>query len=115
MNNNGLIVYKENFITKIRNLFKRIFRKKEHLNQYEEKKFENNINYNTKDRFMNDIRVGRDNVVKVAKRAKLLKQVEENDKILNTLSIGELRDFERYYDTIIEDNKETIKKLQESS
>ena len=113
--NNGLIEYKNNFITRIRNFFKRIF--KRNINTYpNEKEFNNNTqDDNKKDKFIDDIKIDYNAVDIVVKKTLLLQEIEENDEVLNTLSIGKLRELEEYYDNVIKDNEEKIRKLQEAT
>ena len=110
MNNNSLIEHKENFITRMKNFFRRIFKKEENLDKSKQGEYNETIgDHNKKDEFMDDIRIDFNKVDKVAKRANLLKEIDENEEVLNTLSISQLRGIEEYYDSVIEQNENTIK------
>lgn len=123
MNNNGMIEYKESFISKIKNFFKNLFGKKEEQNSYsyqenideikqekieaEQHEFDSN-----KKQFINNIRVDSNVNNKVVERKNLLKQFEGNEEALNMLSIDRLKKLEKYYADIIKQNEEKIKKLK---
>lgn len=112
MSNKGMIVYKENFLTKIINFFKNLFGKKEE--QY------NTVNENVKkiaqeekqDKFINEIKVDTKMVDTALKKENFLKEINGNTELLNMLSIERLRKLEKYYDNVIEQNEKKIKKLK---
>ena len=115
MNNNGLIEYKESFITKIRNFFKRIFGKKDNQNKMQEESNVNiseSINDKKKDSFINELIVDDNNIYNVVKKESFLKEIEGNEEKLNMLSIDRLQKLEKYYDNIIAENDKKIKKLK---
>lgn len=114
MNNNGLIEYKENFISKIKNFFKEIFGKsKEHYNHMQkesinELKKDNNLQNN----IINDLKVNVKATNTVIERNNFLKEIEGNEEALKMLSIDRLKKLEKYYNNIIEKNNEKIRKLK---
>lgn len=116
MNNNGMIEYKEGFISKIKKFFKKLFGKKEEQYNYiQEKQPINEIKkerLEKQDRFVNEIKVDRKVVDAVVEKNNFLKEIEGNEEALNMLSIDRLKKLEKYYDNIIEQNNEKIKKLK---
>lgn len=114
MNNNILIEYKKGFISKIRNSFKRVFGKsEEHYNYMQEE----SINKLEKDNYLrnniiNDLKVDVKATNTVIERNKFLKRIEGNEEALKMLSIDRLKKLEKYYNNIIEQNNERIKKLK---
>lgn len=125
MNNNGMIEYKESFISKIKNFFKNLFVKKEEQNSYS---YQENIDEikqekieaeqheldSNKKQFINNIRVDSNVNNKVVERKNLLKQFEGNEEALNMLSIDRLKKLEKYYADVIKQNDGKIKKLKAS-
>lgn len=125
MNNNGMIEYKESFISKIKNFFKNLFGKKEEQNSYS---YQENIDEikqekveaeqheldSNKKQFINNIRVDSNVNNKVVERKNLLKQFEGNEEALNMLSIDRLKKLEKYYADVIKQNDGKIKKLKAS-
>lgn len=116
MNNNGLIEYKENFITKIKNFFKRLFgRKNEQYSNIQENSsnsLNESINKEKKDKLITEIRVDDKEINDVVKKDNFLKEIEGNREKLNMLSIDRLRKLEKYYDNVIAENDKKIKKLK---
>lgn len=117
MNNNGIIKYKENFITKIKKFFKKIFEIKEE--QYknvqqepvskiteEKNEMQSNLIYNIKF----DTKI----VNSVVDKNNFLEEIKENKKVLNMLSIDRLKKLEKYYDSVIAENEKKIRKLKET-
>ena len=119
MNNNGLIEYKESFITKIRKFFKRIFGKKdEQYNSIQEQTNVNiseSINDEKKDSFITELSVDDKKINNVIEKKNFLKEIEGNEEKLNMLSIDRLQKLEKYYDSIIAENDKKIKKLKASA
>ena len=118
MNNNGMIEYKESIISKIKNFFKNIFRTKD-VNDYymqnesiKELKQEKN---NFQNKFIDNIKVEQNVTNDIFKRNKFLKEIDGNKDALNMLSIDRLKKLEKYYDSIIEQNNQKIKKLKASA
>lgn len=114
MNNNGLIEYKESFITKIRNFFRRLFWEKEEQYNYIQEKSVNEIT-EEKPSFINDIKVDSKTVNTVIEKNNFLEEINGNEEALNMLSIDRLKKLEKYYDSIIKQNNEEIKKLKASA
>ena len=116
MNNNGLIKYKESFIMKIRNFFKRIFSKKD--NQYNSIQEQTNLNISEsnneekKDNFISELIVEDKEINNVIKKDNFLREIEGNEEMLNILSIDRLKKLEKYYDNVIAENDKKIKKLK---
>lgn len=114
MNNNGLIEYKESFITKIRDFFRRLFLEKEEQHNYIQEKSVNEIT-EEKPSFINDIKVDSKTVNTVIEKNNFLEEINGNEEALNMLSIDRLKKLEKYYDSIIKQNNEEIKKLKASA
>lgn len=116
MNNNGLIEYKENFITKIKKLFKRLFgRKNEQYSNIQEisiNSINEFINNENKDNFISELIVDDKEINNVVKKDNFLKEIEGNEEKLNMLSIDRLKKLEKYYDNVIAENDKKIKKLK---
>ena len=116
MNNNGLIEYKEGFISKIKKLFKKILGKsEEHYNYMQQE----SINKLQKDNYLqnniiNDLKVNTKEINIVIERNNFLKRIEGNEEALKMLSIDRLKKLEKYYNNIIEQNNEKIKKLKKT-
>ena len=103
MNNNGLVEYKEGFISKIRNLFKKIFGKSEEQYNYVQEEHINglkNENY-LKNDIVNDLKVNVKATNTVIERNNFLRKIEGNEEALKMLSIDRLKKLERYYSDII--------------
>lgn len=119
MNNNGLIEYKESFITKIRKFFERLFGKKENqYNNIQEKTNVNiseSINEEKKDSFITELSVDDKKINNVIEKKNFLQEIEGNEEKLNMLSIDRLQKLVKYYDSIIEENDKKIKKLKAST
>lgn len=118
MNNNGMVEYKESIISKIKNFFKNIFRKKEVNNYYlqnesikELKQEKNNFQNN----FIDDIKINASATNGVIERNKFLKEIDGNEEALNMLSIDRLKKLEKYYESVIAENEKKIKKLKASA
>jgi len=116
MNNNRLIEYKESFITKIKNFLKSVFvRKNNQYNKIQEisdKNITEDITEEKKDKFTTELRVDDKEISNVVKKDNFLKEIEGNAKKLNMLSIDRLKNLEKYYDKVIAENGEKIKKLK---
>jgi len=114
MNNKGLIEYKEGFISKIKKLFKKIFEKsEEHYNYIQQESINKlqNDNY-LQNNIINDLKVNTKEINTVIERNNFLKRIEGNEEALKMLSIDRLKKLEKYYNNIIEQNNEKIKKLK---
>ena len=119
MNNNGLIEYKESFITKIRKFFKRLFGKKDHQYNSIQDKTNENISEVIKDakkeNFTSELSVDDKKIKNVIEKENFLKEIEGNAEKLNMLSIDRLQKLEKYYDNIIAENDKKIKKLKDNA
>lgn len=115
MNNNGIIEYKENFITKIKKFFKKLFERKEEQYNYVQQDSENEIaeekNESQSD-FTDNIKVDTKAVNSVIGKKNFLEEIKGNEEALNMLSIDRLRKLEKYYDSVIVENEKKIKKLK---
>lgn len=111
MNNNGLIEYKESFITKIKNFFKRLFGKN-NIQEVPNDTANEFYNDEKKDKFITELKVDSREVNNVVKKDNFLKEIEGNPEKLNMLSIDRLKKLEKYYDSVIEENDRKIKKLK---
>ena len=108
--NKGMVVYKENFLIKIRKFFINLFRKQEkEYNDVQEIISESTKEIAQQDKFLNEIKVDSNNEESVSD---FLKQVKGNAEALKLLSIDRLKKLEQYYDGIIEQNEKQIKKLK---
>lgn len=65
-----------------------------------------------REEFIDSYKVNSKDVNKIVDRKKFLKRIEENDKILNMLTVERLRKLTKYYADIIKQNDEKIKKLR---
>ena len=117
MNNNGLIEYKETFISKIRNLFKRIFGKSEEQYNYMQEEYINKLkkDNNLQNNIINDLKVNVKATNTVIERNNFLKRIEGNEEALKMLSIDRLKKLEKYYNNIIEQNNVKINKLKKTT
>ena len=115
MSNNGMIEYKESFITKIKNLFKRLFRQSEKQYNYVQEKPVKEIIKEKHERqsdFMDNIKIETKTVNSVNDKKSFLEEIKGNEEALNMLSIDRLKKLEKYYDSVIEENEKKIKKLK---
>lgn len=115
MNNNGMIEYKESFITKIKNFFKRLFGKSEKQYNYVQEESVNKITEEKQERqsdFIDNIKVDTKVVNSVIDKKNFLEEINGNEEALNMLSIDRLKKLEKYYDSIIAENEKKIKKLK---
>lgn len=124
MKNNEIIEYKQNFLEKIKNFFKKIFKSKKTENKnIVAIKNNNNENLNTgnnksssvqveKEEFTEELKVNSNTANRVIDKKKLLEQLDGNRETLNMLSVDRLKKLEAYYDEIIEQNEKKIKDLK---
>ena len=119
MNNKQLIVYKENFITKIFKFFKNLF-KSDNI-EYDNTRKTSSIDEEVKEdiqkktEFLEGIKVDPKSIDNISKRNAIIKEIDENIEALNKLSLEELYKIEEYYDVVIKQNEEKIKKLGASA
>lgn len=109
MNNNGLIEYKESFISKIKKLFNRILGKSEEDYNYVQQETTTKLK---KDNIINDLKVDTKATNIMIKRNNFLREIEGNEEALKMLSIDRLKKLENYYNNIIEQNNEKIRGLK---
>lgn len=119
MNNKGMIVYKENFISKIKNFFKNLFGNKKQENSNiqticDEKEQEIKTN-EREEKFLKEIKVDKDVSSTVIKKKAFLEEIDGNVEALNMLSVDRLIKLEKYYEDVIKQNDAKIKKLKASS
>lgn len=115
MNNNGMIEYKESFITKIKKFFKRLFGKKEEQDNYVQQEHVNEISEEKNERlsdFIDNIKVDIKGVDFVIDKKNFLEEIKGNEELLNMLSIDRLKKLEKYYDSVIAENDKKIRKLK---
>ena len=115
MNNNGIIEYKESFITKIKKIFKRLFGKKEEQYNYVQQETVNEIEEEKKERqsdFVDNIKIDAKAVNSVIEKKNFLEEIKGNEEVLNMLSIDRLKQLEKYYDSVIAENEKKIRKLK---
>ena len=115
MNNNGIIEYKENFITKIKRIFKKLFERKEEQYNYVQQEPVNEIAEEKNERqrdFIDHIKIDTKAVDSVADKKNFLEEIKGNEKVLNMLSIDRLKKLEKYYDSVIAENEKKIRKLK---
>ncbi len=118
MNNNGMIEYKESFITKIKNHFKRLFGRSKEQDNDVQKESINKISEESQEiqsNFIDNIKVDAKFVNSVIDKNNFLEEIDGNEEALNMLSIDRLKELEKYYDSAIEENKKKLKKLKSSS
>lgn len=118
MSNKQMIVYKEGFIYKIKRFFLNLFGKKENKEIKEESSIdivESNDSVGEKefikDKFMEDIRVDTTETDKIIARNAFLDKIDGNEEELGNLSLEDLFKVFNYYDEVINENEEEIKKL----
>lgn len=115
MNDNGMIEYKESFITKIKKYFKRLFGKKEEQYNYVQQEPVNEIAEEKNERqsdFIGNIKVETKAVNSVIDKKNFLEEIKGNEEVLNMLSIDRLKKLEKYYDSVIAENEKKIRKLK---
>lgn len=116
MKNEEIVVYKDSFITRIRKFFRKLFVRR--INQYNNIKKISNENINEsvddekRDKFITELIVDDNEMNKVLKKDKFLKEIEGNVEKLNMLSIDRLKKLEKYYDNVITENEKKIKKIK---
>ena len=114
MEDKQLIVHKENFITKIKNFFRSLFKSKEEQNISVLEIAENKetVFSQRENEFLNDIKVDNEDVNKFIGRNNFLEYINGNVEALKLLSVERLRKLEEYYDNIIKENEIKIEKLK---
>ena len=115
MNNNGMIEYKENFMTRIKKIFKKMLGKKEEQYNYVQQEPVNEIAEEKSERlsdFIDNIKIDTKVVDSVIDKKNFLEEIKGNEEVLNMLSIDRLKKLEKYYDSVIAENEKKIKKLK---
>lgn len=108
MENNLPTEYKKSIFTKVCNFLKNIFRKEKNEEKVVIEVIEN------KETFLNNIKVEENNeknYIKNMDKHQFIKQFERNPELLNSLSIPQLRKLKKYYQDIILEYKEKLKKI----
>ena len=111
MNNNGMIEYKENFMTRIKKIFKKMLGKKEEQYNYVRQEPVNKKSERLSD-FIDNIKIDTKVVDSVIDKKNFLEEIKGNEEVLNMLSIDRLKRLEKYYDSVIAENEKKIKKLK---
>ena len=111
MNNNGMIEYKENFMTSIKKIFKKMLGKKEEQYNYVRQEPVNKKSERLSD-FIDNIKIDTKVVDSVIDKKNFLEEIKGNEEVLNMLSIDRLKKLEKYYDSVIAENEKKIKKLK---
>lgn len=111
MNNNGMIEYKENFMTRIKKIFKKMLGKKEEQYNYVRQEPVNKKSERLSD-FIDNIKIDTKVVDSVIDKKNFLEEIKGNEEALNMLSIDRLKRLEKYYDSVIAENEKKIKKLK---
>lgn len=113
MKNQLISLKKHSIYNKIKNFFYKVF----HGNTM------NNTDHNNKDiannhikkeDFINDIKANLDinEVIKKVKREEFVKELENNDKILDNLSLDKLKVIKKFYEDRVNRKKEILKKMK---
>ncbi|MBR2587772.1 MAG: hypothetical protein IKD77_01020 [Bacilli bacterium] len=112
MNQNGLIVYRESFVSRLRNFFRSFFGRRRVQQKYMRRETIYGTQLeadNIQNNYWNDSKTN--NKSTEYERKNFLKEIEENNGALNMLSTSILRKLEKYYESVIERNNKKIKKL----
>ena len=113
--NKWMIEYKEDFITKIKKFFKNLFGKKEEIySNVEDNIVEKEITENTalQNNFFEDLKVDSTDGDKVINKKNFLEELDGKVEALNLLSTDRLIKLQKYYDNVIKENEEKIKKIK---
>ena len=116
MENKHLIKYKETFITKIKNFFRKFFKSKrkqtipitEEINVIKKEE----TSKQKENEFFNEIKVNNSNIDEFVNKKNFLEYIDGNVEALNLLSIDRLKKLEEYYDKVINENEAKIKSLK---
>ncbi len=108
MNNNQMIKYQPNFISKLKNFFKKLFQKEKY--NYVEQRSINEIKNENRNDILKDIKVDTASVDSVILKRKFLEEIGGNYEALRMLSRERLLKLIEYYEDVI---IEKIKKLEE--
>ena len=125
MEDKKMIEYKETFISKIKKFFKKLFSNKNKANEEQtqvqeeiqieesESKQEESTE-EKKNTFFNEIKINSDEITEAFEKKAFLEEINGNPEKLSMLSIDRLKKLEKYYDDVIKQNDEKIKKLKSS-
>lgn len=119
MNNQLIPIKKENIFTKIKNFLHKLFGKKENQTEMDyvnivENTNENKLNQNV----FNDSLKIEDNskaVYQDMERENFIKKIEEDDTILDKLSLDRLKILEKYYEKRVKEKELILMNLQNNS
>ena len=115
MTNNNLIEYKPSFISRIKEVFKKIFFRNTTEKINIEEKQENIIENNKRQEFLKQIEDKSNSASQLARKIKMLSNVKNNENKLNEMSMEELIELSKYYDELIEKNNNIIEMLKKSA
>ncbi len=115
MTNNNLIEYKPSFISRIKEVFKKIFFRNTTEKINIEEKQENIIENNKRQEFLKQIEDKSNSASQVARKIEMLSNVKNNENKLNEMSIEDLIELSKYYDELIEKNNNIIEMLKKSA
>lgn len=115
MTNNNLIEYKPSFISRIKEVVKKIFFRNTTEKINIEEKQENIIENNKRQEFLKQIEDKSNSASQVARKIKMLSNVKNNENKLNEMSMEELIELSKYYDELIEKNNNIIEMLKKSA
>lgn len=115
MTNNNLIEYKPSFISRIKEVFKKIFFRNTTEKINIEEKQENIIENNKRQEFLKQIEDKSNSASQVARKIEMLSNVKNNENKLNEMSMEELIELSKYYDELIEKNNNIIEMLKKSA
>lgn len=104
MKNNGMINYNQSLIEQNKKKYNNVQEKS--TNKVIEGKTEKRSN------LISNIKVDSKIVNSVIDKKNFLEKINGNVELLNMLSIDRLKKLEEYYDSVIEENNKTIKKLR---
>lgn len=120
-NNRSIVVYKEGIFTKIGKIIKRLFtanKNEKNINEeLEQKTNEQDTikNEQINKSFLEKVKIDDSEMINVVKKKEFFDEINGNAQALNMLSIDRLEKLEKYYDEIIRQNNEKIKRLKESA
>lgn len=110
-----MIEYKENFINKIKNYFKRLFGKKEKEHNSIQEEPVNGTVENSQEiqsDFIESIKVDTNAINSAINQKKFLEEIKGNEEALKMLSLDRLKKLEQYYDSVIAEKEKRIKELK---
>ncbi len=109
------VIYKDNFISKIKNFFKNLFyntKQSGNENEIIERKTEEK---EQRLDFIDELKIDSDSFDKIPyEKEKFLNKIVNDDNYLNALSIDRLKVIEKYYGELIKKNAMVINKLKQN-